>query len=270
MKRIYKTPGPNKLTRYCDRFPNNKWEQFRNSGKSRKNYKSIKDRVFEDQGQLCAYCEISLKETDPSEKRLEHYRSKKHSSSNYNIDLDWNNIIGVCLGGNNYRLKYPQVDWENVRKSKIKKDYLTCDSHKDMLESNGELDSSIDGYALNPLVIIESPSLFNFNKVTGDLEPNPDVCASFEVDHNIYGSVFELVEKTIEIFNLNAKRLCDERLLIFKDYNKKVEICRSKRIKNHKEVIAKLWFSNKWPEYFTVRRILVGQAAEELINKSDC
>ena len=120
-----------------------------------------------------------------------------------------------------------------------------------------------EGYVLNPLRIINTPCLFKFDKRTCELSPDPDACTQLEDIDNRYESLVELVQKTIEILNLNCSRLVDERRAVLNAFNR--EFAKARKANNHqyKTQLAERWFRTHWPSFFTTRRILLGRAAEE-------
>jgi len=250
LKKINKSNSPNELTKYFDNHPNDSWENFRNFNEG-DGYNAVKGLVFTDQGELCAYCEKNTRRHYPHEKRIEHYHSKSEKNhSGINWGLDWNNVIGVCLGGSDTKISHPLP--EN----------LSCDSHKGHFETKNKLPIPCDGYVLNPLDIIATPVLFDFDKSTGELAVNSAACAQYSPKHNNFTSVNELVENTIKVFNLNCNRLTEDRLKIFHFYLHQIKLARKKRDTKVHSRLATNWFSERWPSYFTTRRLILGKHAE--------
>lgn len=256
MKRINKSVPPNKLTQYANLNPSASWDNFRDSNNS-SDYSTVKQLIFTDQGELCAYCENSLKETPQYKKSIEHYHSKSDKSNpELNWALNWNNVIGVCFGGSDSKGKYPLPS------------NLSCDSHKAHLENIKKLSKQCEGYILNPLDIIATPCLFDFDKSTGKLKANNEACLVYIPQYNNYETVAELVSETIDIFNLNCDRLIQERLLIFYDFQQKIKAARKiNNTKIHKQLTS-YWFSNKWPSFFSTRRILLDNYSEQYLEHS--
>ena len=100
MKKINKTPGPNPLTVYAEANPDGNWDDgFRNHNGG-EDYQVVRRLILEDQGGLRAYCETGLKELPPHKQRVEHFHPKSDTSNpGKNWALDWENILGVCVGG---------------------------------------------------------------------------------------------------------------------------------------------------------------------------
>ncbi len=252
MKRINKSDGPNHLTVFKDDSPLSNWNDFRDydSGKS---YNKIKKDVFIEQSWICGYCEISIPEDNPSKQRLEHFHDKSDVDELHNWALDWNNIFGVCLGGGDKKSDlYPLP--EN----------LSCDSHKEHVKS--QIGDDPTGIVLNPLSIPNNFSLFTFNRKTGHLEPDEKACLECTITPNIHDNTFELVKKTIIVFNLNCDRLISSRLTILVNYNKLLASYRKANDRDGARKLAERWFRDKTLTFYTTRRILLGNQADVVIN----
>jgi len=254
LKKINKSSPPNGLNQFASQNPGDSWIKFRNHKKKRA-YKATKKRIFSDQGELCAYCEKSLKQSLPEEKRIEHYHSKSDKSSpNKNWGLDWQNVIGVCLGGSDTKEIHPLPN------------NLSCDAHKAHLENKNTFPKQCEGYILDPLDIVATPALFNFNKATGELTVNSSACNQYIPKYNKFATVAELASNTIDVFNLNCDRLVENRIRIFSSYQQKIEFARTSGDPKIHGKLAKAWFNKKWPSFFTTRRILLGHHAESHLN----
>jgi len=250
LKKINKSQGNNILIDFAKINPEATWKIFRDSN-SGHDYKTIRQRILNDQGGLCAYCERKVSNLAEHKQRIEHYHSKSDLGGIKNWALDWNNIFGVCIGGND-------AD-QSAHPLPIN---LSCDSHKDHLIQKNKLSKACEGYLLNPLELIASPCLFTFEKSTGEIHPDQKACQNWQASSNQYSSTYELVEKTIEILNLNCQRLLDDRLEVLKSYNQQVKRIREARDTQGFIKLSKRWFHSQWPSFFTTRRILLGNHAE--------
>ncbi|ETR71629.1 MAG: hypothetical protein OMM_02351 [Candidatus Magnetoglobus multicellularis str. Araruama] len=204
MKKIKKTPGPNSLTNYEKEYPGANWSDFKNFNAG-EDYQCIRNQVLKDQGGLCAYCETKIINLPPHKQRVEHFHAKSDRvTSNKNWALDWNNIFGVCIGGDDSDKKLHPLP-EN----------LSCDSHKNHLVNKKQLPEACEKFLVNPLTMIATPCLFDFHKATGELRPNikTQKHASKENDYEVSE---ELLKQSIDILNLNCDRLKQQRLLILK------------------------------------------------------
>ena len=225
-----------------------------------KSYKSVRKVMIQDQGGLCGYCEKTISSLLEHQQRVEHYHNKSDTENpTINWGLDWNNVFAVCLGGSGV-------------KAKKKKQYplpgnLSCDAHKDHMVSKSLLPEACEGYFLNPLKIVATPCLFGFDKSNGELTVNKAACDALVGIDNQYCSTQELIEKTIKILNLNCDRLCADRLEILKFYNQEVAKARKAKDRQGLSKLATRWFNNKWPSFFTTRRILLGKYAEAFLTQ---
>ncbi|MFS1958034.1 retron Ec78 anti-phage system effector HNH endonuclease PtuB [Vibrio cyclitrophicus] len=216
MRTINKSTDDNMLTDYASEFPNAEWDDFRthNNGES---YTVIKNLIFLEQYEICAYCEISLKDEEPHNKRVEHFRSKSDHSTTHNVHLDWFNLIGVCLGG---------TDYKNREKYDLPEN-LSCDSHKSHFEGVKKVtDKDWNGKVLSPLNMPCEQALFFFEKESGRLIPNEVKCNQIVIEGNLHGSTLLLVEETIKVFNLNCDRLNKARLKLFRQLQHKIKEAR--------------------------------------------
>ncbi len=261
MKKINKTPAPNELTQYAQtnhyaELTGVKWENFKNhNGGS--DYRSIRTKILDDQGGLCAYCETSIINLPPHKQRVEHFHSKSDSDDpNKNWALDWNNVICVCIGGDDSDKQLHPLP-EN----------LSCDSHKNHLINRKKFPQACEGYLLNPLLISAFPSLFDLDKATCELKPNSDVCQKVEINNNQMGTTQALVQNTIDILNLNCDRLTQDRRAVLNSYNQWVTKARKQNDKQCFNKMASCWFQTRWTSFFTTRRILLGNHAETYLKQ---
>ncbi|MGB3919332.1 MAG: retron system putative HNH endonuclease [Thiothrix litoralis] len=254
MKKTNKSHAPKELIGFAQAFPYASWDEFRdyNGGAD---YASLKRIIFADQGQLCAFCETHLESTDAQKhlQRIEHFHSKSDTGTEHNWALDWENLIGVCLGGSgldNDSTLYPTPQ------------NLSCDAYKDHLIKKNKLPVECNGLLLNPLFIPAFPCLFTLEKRSGKLLPDEGACGQVDIPGNRCDSVATLVQNTIDVLNLNCDRLNQQRLVVLHDYERRVKQARLKNDKTIFYTLAQRWFSLHWPAFFTTRRILLGSHAE--------
>lgn len=259
MKRINNTPGPNDLTIFAEHNPDAKWDPDFKDSRGGEDYQTLRKQILDDQGGLCAYCEIEITNLPSHKQRVEHFHSKSDSSNpEKNWALDWQNVIGVCIGG----------DDSDKNLHPLPKN-LSCDSHKNHLINKGKFSEASEGYLLNPLNIPASPCLFKFDKATCELKPNADACQQVEIKDNRMENTQALVQHTIDVLNLNCDRLIQDRRKLLNAYNRLIATARKKHDKQCFRKIATHWFQKKWPSFFTTRRLILGKHAEtslELIN----
>lgn len=250
-----KSAFPNPLTIFSNTNPYATWEDFRNHNDSQ-DYKELKKQMLKEQGGLCAYCEKKVDDLGNHEQRIEHFHNKSDDSNPHkNWALDWNNLLLVCLGGSTHEAKI-----------KYHPSHLSCDAHK---ETQG-LPAACEGYYLNPVHIQTTVRLFDFDKATGRLQVNRLACEHLAGLPNHYNDDWcLLVEKTIEILNLNSHRLCTDRLQVMHQYNKQIKKFRERNDKDGFQKIAEREFSKKFTNFFTTWRSLLGEHAERYLESID-
>ena len=249
-----KGEAPGYLLVFCRDNPQCKdWDFFRNNYPT--TYGKLKKLVFEQQEYLCAYCEDKLPAADKSSLRIEHFHPKSHDDSEHNWTFDWENMLGCCMGGSTDRIP---ADSDEKKAST-----LHCDAHKETCKTQ----NYFNGDLLNPLTM-PFECLFDIDRATGELKPNETMCAKVSVPNNIYGSVSQLVSATIRILNLNCTSLNEKRLLVIGEFERKRRLKRQNPRANKKSIrteIAREWFEGRSPSFYTTRRILLGDYAEQFI-----
>lgn len=115
MRLIKKGKEPNSLTEY---------KKHNNAYYDGCNKADIRKALLKEQGCLCAYC---MKRISENNMTIEHYNTQSNISEKES--LDYNNMLGVCLGNRG-----------------AGKDNFTCDAHRgnDSLTVNPFLKASID------------------------------------------------------------------------------------------------------------------------------
>jgi len=247
LKKVLKSSSWNVLTIYEKKYPNNLWNDFYRYNNSRL-YKRLKKKIFDEQGGICAYCESKI--LDSHKQRVEHFDDKSNSTASKNLHLDWNNLIGVCLGGS---------DIQNKENPPFRTPAnLSCDAYK---VNHAKI--------LNPLDIKASQNLFTLDKKTCSLEANIENCRLIMIPNNPYSTTEQFVTQTIINLNLNCDRLTTDRHKILIAYSK--EIAEGRRVQDRAvfEKLAKKWFSKKHPSFFTTRRILLGSHAEKFLKTNN-
>lgn len=216
-------------------------------------YADCRSKVFADQGNICAYCECGLDVTYGHLCRVEHVHQKSDISTTHNWALDWNNMLGVCIGGCRSAHQLP--------------DNLSCDAYKDHKIQTGQLPLACEGWILNPLQMQAFPSLFDFDKSTGCLIPNAEDCSSITIAGNQHETTEKLVQHTINMLNLNCDRLLQERIKMRDAIEAKKKEKRKKSIPAALALqdIAQHYLQRRWHTYFTTIRCCLGQYAENYL-----
>lgn len=245
MRRINKSTTDNSLSDFSAEFPDANWDDFR-TYQCGEPYKEIKALLFAEQDELCAYCEVSLKDDYSHNRRVEHFISKSNINFNgVNVALDWFNLLGVCVGGTN----------ENVDLKYERRKHLSCDAHKEFFESSNNItNKDWHGKVLCPLTIPEPHRFFAFNRSTGEFEVNGEYCGQAEITPNVHRSIETLVQYTLDVFNLNCERLCQARLKVFWEFEK--ELNQARRF-NNLEILVRKWKRPYPLQFQTTRDILL-------------
>jgi uncharacterized protein (TIGR02646 family) len=234
--------------------PNGDWNQFKdaNNGKA---YSDCRDQILSDQFNLCAYCEYKIEISDALGTRIEHFHPKSDTTEiSKNWALMWENLIGVCNGGDNPHLK----NYE----SPLPKN-LSCDSHKNHMESKGKVPKNCEGWILNPIFIIENPCIFKID-FDGILCANELICQSITIQENHFETVEKLVNNTILLLNLNCDRLAKQRVLTLRDIDHNMKKWRTND-KNVSQNLISFYLGYKWKPFFTTIRLRLGNIAEEYL-----
>ncbi len=255
MKPILKNPTPpESLIQYTKNNPRASWEQLRNENPSP--YNPIRIQIVQDQFKLCAYCECQIDAEQAMSTRIEHFHPKSDTSNpNINWALLWENMIGVCNGGDNPHLaNYLPPLPQN----------LSCDSHKNHVIQNGKLNENCEGFILNPLEVIAFPILLQINRANGFFEPNEITCQGVTFTNNQFTTTYELINNTIKSLNLNCDRLAQQRLLIIRDIEKNKRSWQ-KLDRNVNENLLSRYLNFHWRPFFTTIRLCLGQVAEQYL-----
>jgi uncharacterized protein (TIGR02646 family) len=243
MKKVLKSPEPEELKNYKKRYSS----QFKRYADLKKNraFEKVRDTLASDQKGLCAYCEMSLHKNNRS---VEHFIPCNESTKENNHDLDWQNMLAICLppgGMKDDDLKNPQ----------LLKDLPCCGKKKGGFIPDIRL--------LNPLNL-PTLRLFIFSSLTGEIRPDKKACEDS-------GIPIENVQFTIDTLELNVQRLKDQRLAVIDEINKELDD-ETIDINDLEEKIAAEYFGNgidNWPRFFTTIRWVLGAGAERhLINIS--
>jgi uncharacterized protein (TIGR02646 family) len=241
---VRKSPEIEELKKYKNQYSSQfrRWKQLK---KNKDTFDSIRDTLASDQKGLCAYCEMSLHEKNRS---VEHFIPCNQSTKENNYDLDWQNMLAICLppGG---------VKDDDLQNSNLPHNSPCCGKKKD-----GEIP---DSRLLNPLTLPTS-RLFKFSSEDGEIRPDEIACLKV-------GIPIENVQFTIDILALNVPRLKEQRLVIIDEINQELND-EMIDINDLEEKIAAEYFGDgtaNWPRFFTTFRWVLGAGAERhLINIS--
>ncbi len=261
MKRVLKGAEPPSLTTYRNAVPNGTWKAMRGDPHhgGQNAYTDCRAQTIEDQGGLCAYCEIGIRDNDPLKSQIEHFHPKSDKATAHNWALDWGNLLAVCNGGHN-----PHVSAVGFYLAPLDAN-LSCDAHKERMITAGKLAAQCEGWILNPLQLQANPSLFELERGSGKLIPNIENCAAAPAWlGNKHASIAELVQHTIDMLNLNCDRLTQARRQIIWniEQNKKKQRQAGYTPQQGLDNLAQRYFQTQWHDFFTTIRICLGQVAD--------
>ncbi len=206
------------------------------------------------QGGICAYCEIDLKEKDSqgeADFRVEHFHPKSDDTTSHNWHLDWQNLLGCCHGGSQRNVTDAGTRFTSPDNS--------CDVPKD--------NKNFDGIILNPLQLPAFPALFSCNRSSGELTVNANSCARA-------GIASEQAQNTITELRLNATRLTRLRKAALDHLNTQMRLRLQTGIDigmaRQQLAQAQLRKDGKqhWPAFFSSIRSYLGHEAEQHLLQS--
>lgn len=267
MKRILKGSEPATLTAYRNAVPLSQWEEMKNNPQNdgQQSYQDCRAELVSQQGGLCAYCEIDIRDNDPLKCHVEHFHPKSDVNSQHSWALDWQNMLAVCNGGS-----YQYISVNGFYLEPMKEN-LSCDAYKDQMIQSGKLPVQCDGWILNPIQLAAFPVLFSLEKHTGRLLPNSATCGNcLPFANNQHASVEALVQHTIDRLNLNCERLITARLLIVRNIenNKKKQRQDGCDPQQGLGNLAQRYFQYQWRAFFTTIRLCLGQHAEDYLQSA--
>lgn len=245
MKGVNKGAEPSKLAQFRTRNPNSTWNAFRSDKPSRV---ELQICIKFEQGGLCAYCEINLKEPDgngEADFRVEHFHPKSDGSATHNWHLDWQNLLGCCHGGS-------QANVVEAGERHSSPDH-SCDVPKG--------NENWDDVILNPLNIPHTPILFSFNRTDGAISLNNDNCDQVGVDK-------VKAQATIDNLRLDSDRLRRLRKAALDNVNDSLKelIAEGMKIEDARSRLARGLLrkndQDHWPAFFSSLRDYLGSAAE--------
>jgi uncharacterized protein (TIGR02646 family) len=237
VKNVLKSPEPEELKNYKKRYSSQfkKWNDLK---KNKETLNAIRDKLSSDQKGLCAYCEMSLHENNRS---VEHFIPCNQSTKENNYDLDWQNMLAICLPPGGMK----DDDLENPQ---LLKDLPCCGQKKGGFIPDVRL--------LNPLNL-PTLRLFKFSSKDGEIRPDKKACEDS-------GIPIENVQFTIDTLELNVQRLKDQRLAVIDEIEKELDD-ETIDINDLEEKVAAEYFGNgtgNWPRFFTTIRWVLGAGAE--------
>ena len=260
MKRVLKGNEPLSLRTFRTAVPSGQWQYMRDDALfgGQQAYADCRKSTIADQGGLCAFCEIDIRDNDPLKCHVEHFHPKSDISPTKNWALDWNNLLGVCNGGSYAHTPTPG------HYLAPRDENLSCDQHKDQMIQRGKLPNACEGWILNPLQLCSQPSIFQLALSTGKLGAHPINCGLISINGNKHASTEALVEYTIDMLNLNCDRLLKSRLVIIRHIEnaKKRQRQLGFNAADGLTNLSREYFRRRWLGFFSTYRICLGNSAE--------
>lgn len=248
MKKCNKSnPEPECLSSFRTNNPTGTWEQFRDG--LPECYSSIRISTRNDQGGLCAYCEIRL---NPNNEQIAHFHPKSDTSTSHNWALDWANLWLACKGGSQTWMSHEHHHLPPLPEN------LSCDECKGA--------NVLDGSVFAPHEFPAFPRVFRYEQQPDRIEIHVDeeACEGAALD-------ISKVQKTIGEFNLNCTRLAKARLALHSQLEKAVKQLRESG-RDPRPGLTRLAqkhlakdSNGHWPQFFTLIRWRFRSFAEEYL-----
>lgn len=252
MKKVLKLDEPAMLREFREQNPDATWEQFKDE--CQEGYDAVRMTLRQNQRNLCAYCENDMPNFDGhglDDFRVEHFHPKKRPPEPpTNWDLAWDNLLGVCSGGNS-------------RYVGDKERFTTPDTSCDVPKK----DKILDDIILNPLYDIPAfPLIFKYDEQGGmavDLVQCPE-------------HLLAKAENTIKHLNLGAsknntlqrqRRLTRFREAVLKNLRTEIrkQMDQGFSMEQAMAQLADTYFEENgdaWPRFFSCIRWYLGPVAE--------
>lgn len=268
MKRVPKGASPRSLDSFKRASSRSTWDQMRSDalwgGKNA--YAECRATTLSNQGGLCAYCEVDIRDSDPLKCRIEHFHPKADVQGDINWALEWANMLAVCTGGSRPELP------EGVHYRQPIAENLSCDAHKDRMITIGKLAKTCEGLILDPLQIPAHPNLVEVSWTTGRLAANRRACDALDPwPGNQFDSLTELVNGSIAMLNLNCDRLASHRKLLVFDIERNKRKMRQDGLTADDAfaTLARKYFAGRrWPAFFSTIRYCLGSAADAYLREA--
>ena len=190
MKRIRKLDGPTPgLEDYLAADGRRtSWRRFRShpSGQDAgQAYQQLAEELTNLQHGLCGYCETDVTATD---RQVEHVVPRGAGARGARLELDVGNLMVCCKGG-------------TARSGDADRYLRPVNRNRSCGEAKG---GRMNGEFVDPRNLPALPALVRVLEEDGSIEADAEACRSV-------GVPAEYVTRTIEVLNLNARRLCVAR-----------------------------------------------------------
>lgn len=280
MKRVAQLPEPDALAEYRTQRQDSTWEEMRDDAidGGMAAHRAVKRTTLAQQRCLCAFSEMKDHNVVPdlatdhniANVRIEHFHPKSDKSIGTNWNLVWTNLWAVCFGGDYWP---PMALPDPKHRVEPRHENLSCDAFKNGQVTRGRLSVQPEGWMLSPDLIPAFPRLFQYT-TDGRIEPDSNTCKQVQIQGNQFTTTLELVENTITHLNLNCTRLSRLRNDVLDEIDAFVAERREAEPDNGPQILAGYAENifnedptQPWPEFFTLYRWLLGDAAEQRLQE---
>lgn len=163
-----------------------RWEAWKNECQDA--YAAVIKRLRENQGNLCAFCEVSLKEGN---RQIEHFVPKSMTTADHDWTINFSNYTLSCKGNTNRK------DKDSYSADPSEADNYTCGHKKDNINPVGCI---CNPYDLPPYPVVRA----DYRDEGLWLVPDTEACQKANLAP-------ELVASTLELLGLNCPNLLRRR-----------------------------------------------------------
>lgn len=261
MKKILKGNEPYGLLKYKNTYPDDGWKKgfTRNAGAEANH--EVKSALISDQGGICAYCEIDLKDGRGfalNDFRVEHFypenpQPEDRRNDDINYALFWPNLLGCCTGGNTKYVVDAHRRYTNPE--------FCCDVDK----SNHDWTALI----LNPITDIPKfPALFSFDFTNGKIMVAESCPADLKAKAEQSIALLKLNTSKLREFRVEVISILTEQLFTEADIDIDDE-----EIQRRMETLARAYLirdaNNILQPFFSTVRAFLGATAETVLLQLD-
>lgn len=272
MRKIRKSSIPEELSHYVSSHPiadpDHSWKKFSESCSYGR--RAVRQAIWTDQRGLCGYCEIEMGNVQipPGDGdgsaypdfQVEHFHPKSEGDAGAGSrkwELDWNNLIGACKGGDDRNLS--AIDG-----------HFSPDGKKDYHCGTRKRNRVLDDRILNPLTDVPAfPCLWRTDETRERqilLQPDEKICTG------ISDPFFQKARNTIEDLNLNSPLLTRARYSVVRVVEGRIAKLQAGNLPFEQAVAQTMRevfnpSAPTWPPFFSTIRARYGRVAEDVLHE---
>lgn len=222
-----------------------RWEAWKNECKDA--YKAVIDSLYKNQFGLCAFCEVTLSDTN---RQIEHFMPKSLTTASQDWTMNFSNYTLACKGNEN---KY--TEWYSADPSH--KANMCCGHKKEQINPTGRI---CNPYTLPPYPVIR-----------GKIEVDKLLFIPDEAACNKAGILPALIASTLDLLGLNCPNLARRRLAVWKEVMQDMERVLAESAEQQQEQLEILAddhlkpLNGKLPPFYTTRLLCLASDLPELI-----